>query len=201
MEPAVIAAIVAGSVSLLGLLVQVAIARQTRIAQREQAAFTAQMKLAMDLASDLRSLEYESESVRIRVWEAMSILDRLGAGTLQHGSDELNRLLSISKKLSTEAEVFLSAWAKVKYDISDELLDYLRRLRHDCRAPLVVISAVVERIEHESQSQNISVNHNRYCADLRTNFERLLPLLDQFGRGISVVRHSVQSPPDIAANQ
>jgi len=190
MEPAIIAALVAGAVSLVGLVVQLLIARQSRIAQREAIATKAEIENSKNTISELRSLECDTESVRILAWRVLSMIrDMPELGT--HDSDQSRKFLNCATKFSNEAARFLESWATVKYEIDEEYNEYLRHQRHECRHLIAGARAVVERIHHDLESSSLSTYAPKYLADLENYINLVLPQLDTFGRGVAVVRHKI----------
>lgn len=191
MEPAIIAALVAGGVSVAGLIAQFILAKQTRITQREQIAGTAQIEISKDVVSGMRALENETESLRILAWQSITIIDDAEGLDTSLPGDSLNRLTSCLNKLSSDGSEFLQSWANVKYDIHEEYDDYLRRRRHECRHLLAGVGAVAECIQRDIEQAPDSLNTDRYVRDAKHYLEQLLFHLDHFGRGVAAVRHQL----------
>lgn len=140
MDPTVTAALVAGAVSALGIIVQLYIARRTRQDTSDALKQQTRTTATLQVSNEIRALQAHAEKVRILGWAIHVKLDNL-IRYPQHSrrptTDELNRDFEAFR---IQADEFTKAWADVKSDIPPNIIDYARTKRHDCRNKLASLS-------------------------------------------------------------
>jgi hypothetical protein len=187
MDSTVSAALVAGAVSVVGVAINLWIARQTRRAAEAQARLTAQLQQDSEIRRDFRNLEREGEMLRIRLQRLLPLLERHSVDTRQAPLDR-----GAFKEVLQQADLFADSWAPVKMEIPVEVEGFLRELRHECidviRTGLVAMMIPREWSARDTRTALFSI-------------KTLLPSLDLFIKCASTIRrggiHAVLTLPEV----
>lgn len=132
MEPAVIAAVVAGLVSLAAVLANLRIARQARDASRQQIALAAAIKSAETGLQAVRGLARKTERLRIACWHLRSLL--VGRELLHGSGPENDEFWDACAEVERAYREFFDEWADAKFEVPPSLLEVIRQIRHEARA-------------------------------------------------------------------
>jgi hypothetical protein len=173
METALIAGLVAGVISLLGLLVNIHLARQSRIATEKNL----RDKLLLDVSAEgegkLREFIAQGERVRIRCWEMMGQFTMLADSPSESGIN-LEAFQTSASSLHQQTNLFLDSWSDVKASLPEGISRHCRTLRHECRTEL----------------ENIVLNCRRACDLVQQNSpeaERLAAIVGNARLSLTVV--------------
>lgn len=197
MEAIVVAALVAGAVSLLGVAANVYIARRSARTAVGLAIMQKRLEDNYRVLLQVRELEAETERLRVAGWYVIASLARLReAGVSAEG---VQALVEQSVDLfSTRAQTFLDSWASVKPDIPPDLVEYPASLRHECRARLdnTILALVVfkgaggnDRMRRREVEENI--------VRARREVTELLDALELFGRTLGTIRRVVDGKNEL----
>jgi hypothetical protein len=127
LESAIIAAIVAGVVSLIGCMVNLKIAREQRKGLEDQVRLAAAMKYAEEKVKLIKKYCMEAERLRVRCWELIPcVRTAISKGEITSVGEPFERF-------QDQFRNFLISWAEVKGDIPEAPLRYIRFLRHECK--------------------------------------------------------------------
>lgn len=128
MEAAVIVALIAAGVSLVGMMMSLEVARRARQAADVQARIAVGLAEAQEALKHLRAYTADVEKLRAEASLVQLALERPANHAKAH------------RELRTRAEAFqmtfgefFRAWADVKSDVPDARLEYLRMIRHAAR--------------------------------------------------------------------
>jgi hypothetical protein len=128
MEAAVIAALVAGAVSLVGFLVNLRIAKETRRSAREQPSIAASVRLAEDAISELKGYARQTELLRSACWDLWTKA-RYATSLVDYEALEKSVV-----RFDGAWEEYFNAWANVKPTVNNETdLELVQKLRHETR--------------------------------------------------------------------
>jgi hypothetical protein len=199
METILIAALVAGFVSLLGVIANLYIARQTRRATIVQSKLQAVASMVSESDTALKDFIAEAERLRICCWEVLGRLDSLkhsdGDDVFKPLIDSNGILRDAIYTFSEGTRVFAKSWAPVKGDIPRGIEIYLRSTRHHCLNESRLVVELMERLlmAHEQKNEtNVATKEQDYLKKkwdyLKRSEESLHRLLDALDRLISLMR-------------
>src|ERR1043165_9000457 len=117
METAIIAALVAGGVSLIGLLVNMRIAKETRRGALTQMRFASALKFAEDAVRELKTFCSQIERFRIFCWRITTDIEAWEINPA--GSPGLAALADRRDTFMEQFHTFFDAWASVRSDVPD----------------------------------------------------------------------------------
>jgi len=149
-ETALIAALVAGTVSLIGLLAQLQLGRMSRLTSREQPLRELERAELLAMAEGLRRLHRETELLRIQVWR---VLGRIDLEVHAQLANEIGALEAAITEFDTQGERFLAAWADAKTAFPSGIVLSIRELRHQCRHKLHAVVLTLREYSHRLQKQ------------------------------------------------
>ena len=184
MDSAIIAALVAGVVSLAGVLTNLYIARQTRRAALLQSQL---QSLAPDVSKSselLKTFIAEAERVRICCWSLLGHLEYLRR--VRNASDTLEPLKSDTKefeeaidKLYRGTKVFEESWAPVKGEIPQGIEIYIRSHRHNCLNIIRVAENEIIRLMRELEKDEKGLKAREAIARSEGSLHEFLTSLDR----------------------
>ena len=131
MEATIIAALVAGAVSLVGLLVNLHIAKRSREAVQIQVAAAAKVATAQEAVKYLRKFTVDIEKLRAEGWLFRMALDQELLGSIIAESPD--KLWERANAFEEEFLKFFRNWAEVKTEVPKTQIDTIRLIRHDCK--------------------------------------------------------------------
>ena len=139
MEAAIVSALVAAFVSLMGILVNIHIARKSRIAAENN--LRVQYSLDRVAKEETYILDFIShgEKLRIRCWDLMGQISFLLDD--EDIDDKLSDFITSFNLFFTQSDTFLDSWANVKAVIPKGATNHFRIVRHECRTLLITIDA------------------------------------------------------------
>lgn len=144
MEPALVAALLAAAVSLVGVLASLRMARQALAASRAQIVLTTGLKVEEVSIQTLRVYSSAIEKLRVECWYLISAVRWVIEGR-DEGRD-MEMLRSAVQVFHAKSLAFLEAWAEVRPEITSPALDVIRMMRHDIRRKLETIIATATDI-------------------------------------------------------
>lgn len=137
MESAVVAAIVAGSVSLVSVLANIYIAYQVRKTAMLQPKIQAMISKTSETDSLLKAYAVEIERLRIRCWNLLGYIHDVRLNPNQ--SSTYTGLKTAIPAFIDSVNIFENAWALVKGEIPQGIILYIRNVRHDCLDDIVIV--------------------------------------------------------------
>lgn len=148
MSPILAAALVAGAVSLTGVLVSVYLARRAHEAAQNQTRLSAKLNLDHAAVVALKAYAREVEKARVVTWrirsEAGVILER------PVYLNSVNPLREIHTQVKEQYERMFESWADVKLDVPAAAMQFLRAMRHDCIGRARAVTGMIESLGQES---------------------------------------------------
>ena len=173
MNPTIIAALIAGAVSIIGLFAGLKMARRAKDATLASLAITQALKMSEQRIDNLRGFAIEIEHFRVLAW---NLLDALGVEKRSF-QPEVIALEEAWVKL------FFS-WASVKPDVPNHLIAELRKIRHRLRMPYAGILKSNESIKKVLESPEINpAGHERvdkWIELMRRDLRLALHISDEF---------------------
>lgn len=131
MTPQIEAALIAGLISLIGILVSAFIAFRTMRVNRTQAVLVEWLKEQREAVSRIRNYAAEVEELRSRCWIVVANLDLF----LKKKQDKYSVLFLKSANLGEAFGKYWDKWSQVKPDIREGWrLEHLRLVRHGTKS-------------------------------------------------------------------
>ena len=189
MTEVIIPAIVAVTVSILGLLVNLHIAKKTRYSARAQLRFSAGLKAAEECIRDLKQYASEAEKVRIACWQIWLSCDDVRRRGLS--DDVAVRLTERISQLREQNNRFFALWAQVKPDIRGGELLSLRKLRHESRTQLQALLGATDRILDAHSHPESETLSEASIQDIQDNLRQILNTLDRIFSDINERRNKI----------
>jgi hypothetical protein len=138
-----------------------------RLSNFEIESAKAELRRAEARFEDIRRLETEGERLRIRCW------DLAEAGRLPSPSASPD-LANCSKRFSSQAEVFLEAWAAVRPDLPAQALDSIRTKRHFCRKAIGTINQLCQFLAQSPWDVELINSLQEAVSDLMGHLEQFV---------------------------
>ena len=178
METAIIAALVAGAVTLVGLLVNLHIARQTRKATADQLRLGIALKAGEETVSELKAYARQAELMRIACWEIWAKAHSASMG--RRPVENMKELAQLGESFNEKYSQFFSSWAEVKSEVPPWYVEVLRVLRHEAKHRSHSILDRLYELQSLLQKNQITQNRARkHTEDILREVESLLQLLDK----------------------
>lgn len=178
METAVIAAIVAACVSLIGFLVNLRIAKENKKALAENLRITSQIKLNEQAVTELGDFLAESEGLRFTCIRIASIL----RSAKQDKEEPRSVLLrEFCDEYRGKQNTFFSKWFRVLKEIRSEKPMILAGLMHDGNNLCACITGYLELSLMESAEGNFHIP-GRYSETLIDALDRLIKHLEELNK-------------------
>lgn len=188
MEPAIVAALVAGVVSLAGILINLVIAKQAREANRDQIRLGAAIRAGEEAVKALAAQTVEVERLRIACWDIHGLLQELEeADSALQSEFFLRKLASAAEGFEERYGTFVNFWAEAKGEVPQPQVVYLRSLRHQCKNVALTISSELHflpDLAKKEKGRDILGAIRR----IELNIERLLEMLDKLFSAVNSVR-------------
>jgi hypothetical protein len=189
MDSVIIAALVAGIISLAGVLANLYIARQTRRAALLHFQLQSLAPHVSKSSEQLKSFIAEAERVRICCWSLLGHIEYLQRQ--RNSSDTYEPLKNDTKafeeavaKLYQGTRTFEESWAPVKGEIPQGIERYIRSHRHNClnmiRAADSTIRMLVLQLEKNDKGLKAREAINRseeILHEVLTSLDRLISLV------------------------
>jgi hypothetical protein len=188
MDPTVTAALVAGGVSLLGIIVQIYIVRRARGDASNSLKQQTRTSSALHASNEIKQVQTEAEKLRVIGWSVLVKLQNMCSVRPQETRTLIEELSLEFEELGRQAGSFLAAWAEVKADVPPSVVDYARSKRHDCRTMINRTLAHWKLFVASSKPPSESDEHLRtVVSDVRS----LLTEVDDFDQIMRYVRQGV----------
>lgn len=184
MEPAIIAALVAGGVSLVGIIINLLIARQARQATRDQVRLGAAIRAGEEAAKALAAQTAEVERFRIACWELDESLQELTASP----GFARRKLTRAAEQFKAQYALFMDSWAVAKGEVPQSQLLDIRGLRHQCKNLALRVASSLDYLIDEVSDGKVGKEIPRRIGDLELQLEELLVVLDMFFARVNSVR-------------
>lgn len=188
METALIAGLVATIVSLIGLLVNIHIARQARIATENNLRTQLLLELSAESEASLREFIVQGERLRIKCWNLMGLFVMI----LDPKVSSINDPDAFQKSVSQfhkQTGDFLDSWSTVKATLPEGLSQHFRTLRHECRTELSSIHESSYFLLELADSDGINSDQFwEYAIGSRQSLSTVLNKLDELISMASSVR-------------
>lgn len=186
----IIAAIIAGIVSLVGIFVNVYLSKVTIKHEHK--------KLLLNLEEDAKSKEMEEmrvcaktlELIRITSWEIQGEFMR---GKINQTSPDMPIIVSLVQKLDQLVKEYLIQWANAKAAISPQLMSAVTKEHHDLRESIAYTRLCyfnycrIEEVESDSDAQETS----RAYAAFDQSIDELRKVANNFIQLLADIRLSI----------
>jgi hypothetical protein len=182
MSPTLLTALIAATVSLVGVLASLIIAGRSARAAREQVALVEWLKDQRTSVDRIRAYAVEVEKFRSACWLLHMAAEKILRSS-QLDQEVLDTLLQNYEKVNEVFEKYWSDWAETKSDIPEEKLVISRIIRHEARnhfSHLQVLFNSLQRAQNlEAQRRNRNRNICSVASHIQDCVTGLLELLDR----------------------
>jgi hypothetical protein len=181
METVIVAALVSGLVSLVGLLVNLRVAREQSRTTESMPSRESIARVLDSQLSALRSFATEGERLRIRMWD---LLGRMSGARHMEAlfPSDIQDIGAKWDALREQAVRFDESWAEIKSDIPQGVQMYIRALRHECREEVADIGQKLSRVVKSDQAANAGEDRfaalSSVLAELENDTKSVLAKLD-----------------------
>ncbi|MDI6763524.1 MAG: hypothetical protein QME83_10910 [Thermodesulfobacteriota bacterium] len=176
MESAIISAIVAGIVSLIGFIINFKIARENRKTALQELKTQSKLKIGETIISDMSSFLSESESLRFSCLRLMKLLENVNDSDFRDTNWKL--FFQFSEEFTSNQRTFFSYWFKIIRELRDQKPIILAGMMHDgnniCAAVTGYLQLIKYRYSEGESSFGIDVIEN-----LRKIMKELIAYLEQ----------------------
>jgi hypothetical protein len=185
----ILSAAVAGGVSLVGLVLNLFLARQLRRAAADQLRFTAALRQAERSIQEIRGFTGEADKLRRACWHLLT-----DVCALQKSRQDNQELLSLLKHENAFAEgctAFFQSFAIVQAGVPDTAITSLRDLRQQCKTEAEEVLRSLADMRALSRHLSRSVSFDEILYNLRLRLENLLSTLDRLAFTVLMARDTI----------
>jgi hypothetical protein len=189
MQSALIAALVAAGVSLVGLLFTLVIVRRVEDASTDQLRFRDALKEAEKSIREIKAFSAEAEKLRGACWQLLTTVSKLQ----QHREDnqELVILLDHESPFTGACTAFFQAFAIVQAGISEATVNSLRDLRQQCKTEAEEVLRTLGTLHGLVRHAPRGVSFDDTLFNLRLRLENLLGNLDRLFFTVLMARDTI----------
>jgi hypothetical protein len=169
--------LVAAGVSLIGVLVNLTVARKVRAASADLLRFRAALKEAERSIREIKAFCSEAEKLRDACWQVLTAV----CGLQKHRDDN-QELLTLSEHehpFANACHSFFQAFAIVQAGIPDSTVSSIRDLRQQCKAEAEEILRALNELPALIRRAPRAVSFDDTLYSLRLRLENLLSNLDR----------------------
>ena len=189
MDPIVVSAAVAGAVSLVGLTINLAVARRLRRAATDQLRFSAALRQAESSIREIRSFTGEADKLRSACWHLLT--DVCALQKSRQDNQELLGLLKHEAEFGEGCAAFFQAFAIIQAGIPDTAITSLRDLRQQCKAEAEEVLRTMNDLHALTRHVPRAVSFDDTLYNLRLRLENLLSTLDRLSSTVLMARDSI----------
>jgi hypothetical protein len=180
MTPQIEAALIAATISLVGIVVSAFISLRTIRATKTQVILIEWLKEQREAVARIRGYASEVEELRSRCWMVLMQIELFLRGKKR---DRTDRLILKRVNLREAFNNYWEKWSEVKPDITEGWrLDILRAVRHETKSLALEIhdelEIFVRMIEGDQETSELLVR----ARDLKLHIEGLIDKLDRLYR-------------------
>jgi hypothetical protein len=156
METALITAIVAASISLISVIVNLLIAREARRGAKSQIKFQLALKYVEKSVTILKDYMKEIEKVRIACWQL-----EFEFNPILEEKINVDKIKERAENFKTEFDKFYDDWSEAKGEMTDLYIMNVRQMRHGCKNEALELSIKIKKFLKEYKlkgKENIDKN-------------------------------------------
>lgn len=176
MESAIISAIVAGIVSLIGFIINLRIARENRKTALQELKTQSKLKMGETIISDMSSFLSESESLRFSCLRLMKLLENVNHSDFRDTNWKL--FFQFSEDFTSNQRTFFSYWFKIIRELRDQKPIILAGMMHDGNNICAVVTGYLQLIKYR-YSEGESGFDIDVIENLRKIMKELIAYLEQ----------------------
>lgn len=189
MDPLLVSAAVAGAVSLVGLAVNLAVARGLRRSAADQLRFSAALKQAEKSIGEIRSFTGEADKLRSAGWRLLT--DVCALQKSRQDNQELLGLLRHETSFAEGCAGFFQAFTIIQAGIPDTAIASLRDLRQQCKVEAEEVLRRLADLRGLARHMPRSVSFDDTLYNLRLRLENLLSTLDRLSFTVLMARDTI----------
>jgi hypothetical protein len=196
MNPILISVIISGSISLIGIVINLFIAKEQRRSELTKLKISSSLKFKEINITELNKYCTETEKLRIACWNLKIYLQNLYDDCSSCNLDKIkdspdNEFRRNKDNLLKQFEVFFKSWATIKGSFQSD--DILRTIRHSAKTYCASIDSTLDNFERNLSKEtkyDISSLKER-IARINGEIEELLRLLDNIFSYVNNFRNNM----------
>jgi hypothetical protein len=189
MDTIILSATVAGIVSLVGLLLNLALARRLRRAAADQLRFTAALQQAERSIQEIRGFTREADKLRRGCWQLLTEVS--GLQKSRQDNQELLVLLKHENGFAEACTGLFQSFAIIQAGVPETAIASLRDLRQQCKTEAEEVLRSLAELRAISRHLTRSVSYDDLLYNLRLRLENLLSTLDRLSFTVLMARDTI----------
>jgi len=195
MGSVLIAAIISASISLIGFIINLFIAKETRRSTMDSIKFSLAIKSKENILNEIKKLCTETEKMRITCWNVIMFLQKYKSQSCfrdNQVNDYINEIIKLKKSFSEQFSIFFESWSTVKGTIPEDITLIISFLRHETKNIVLVVCNYLDILEHDLNSvENRGERTMQIMTVLNTNLNNLPSKLDTIFSRANDVRNNM----------
>jgi hypothetical protein len=188
-ETLLVSAAVAGVVSLLGLVLNLALAGRLRRAAADQLRFSAALRQAERSIQEIRGFTGEADKLRRACWQMLT--DVCALQKSRQDNQELVGLLKHEHGFAEACTALFQSFAIVQAGVPETAVTSLRDLRQQCRTEAEEVLRSLAECRALAKHQSRTVSFDELLYNLRLRLENLLTTLDRLSFTVIMARDTI----------
>jgi len=185
----ILSATVAGIVSLVGLGLNLALARRLRRAAADQLRFTAALRQAERSIQEIRGFTGQADKLRRACWDLLTAVCDLQKS--RQDNQELVGLLKHENAFAEGCTGLFQSFAIVQAGVPDTAVTSLRDLRQQCKTEAEEVLRTMVELRALSRHHSKLVSYDDLLYNLRLRLENLLSTLDRLSFTVLMARDTI----------